>query len=201
MKIIASIGDSCPEEHGGGVVFEEDGNVWLEYTHGVEAENPGAKYTDDDADKAKVQVYRIGLDEAAQDCLGLEHKEWHTMLSSEFMPEVAADQAWKPGPSHGFEPYYRLWDEMANKIGSKFVMDMMVLTDLLSRHGFKYDRLVEMQRGYGRRASLYEAYGQNYGFIELDFDPMTLTYGELQERWASEDWATCSPRGFRSHGD
>ncbi len=60
--IVHRFGDVCAAEHGGGVlVRSEDGYLTLEYSHGVEAENPYARYTDDEAEELTVSLYRVAI--------------------------------------------------------------------------------------------------------------------------------------------
>lgn len=79
MKVIGSIGDVNPIEHGGGYIFKADNETpRLEYVYGIE-ELPRAWEIDLDdpaqTDEITVEVYRVDLGGNGQDFL-----DWHDWI-------------------------------------------------------------------------------------------------------------------------
>jgi hypothetical protein len=86
MEILSRVGDVCAEDHGGGaIVRDEDGYVYLEYTHGLESDHPGEDRYGDEVADLKLTLYRVQLDEPAWKALsgcGSEEKLWTEVARS-----------------------------------------------------------------------------------------------------------------------
>lgn len=86
MEIIHRIGDRCAEDYGGGaLVKDEDGDLYLEYTQGLETDHPGEDRYGDEVGDLELEVFRVQVDEPAWIALsgcGNETKLWTGIASS-----------------------------------------------------------------------------------------------------------------------
>jgi len=132
-----SIGDVCPEDHGGGaVVFTPGEGFVLEYTHGLEVEHPKSSSMLEGLDELKLDLYRVQLD----------------------------------------EPFYRMIGNSDKDIWRK-------LGDCVGMHK---DEVLEMAKSCKIQAicGINEIYAAYYGWRELDYYPIQVTYKDLTDRWA-----------------
>jgi len=62
-KKITSVGDVNPIEYGGGFVYSEDGNRWIEYTSGVEDVEDAPMEGDPGYEDIKLTVYLVAVED------------------------------------------------------------------------------------------------------------------------------------------
>lgn len=160
-KFIDNLGDANPIEWGGYFIYEDDTGVYCpegeELIHFSPKEN--------DSGKDVWHIYRFALEKCIQ------HVTW---------PYTLSDNPYHPNKPAWFAPNK---EEIENRPQDGDKLKLMA-----ESVGISEEELRQMFCSWNTliRARAWELVGHQYGFENLDGDPITLGREEIEERYAEE---------------